>query len=153
MKKNSQLDEMQEQKLLQIEHNMAWIAFWGILAAMVVQMFLFGPSRMDAIAGEWIVFMILAVYLAVSCVRSGIWDRKLKPDAKTNFLGSLIGAGAVFVVSVFFVYRNTANWKIALLASAILGLVTLALCFGAMMLVARVYKKRVAKLEDDPQDG
>ncbi len=28
-KKKSNLDEMQEQKLLQIEHNMAWLA-WGV---------------------------------------------------------------------------------------------------------------------------
>ena len=29
------LDEMQEAKLLQIEHNGFWLAFWGLLATLV----------------------------------------------------------------------------------------------------------------------
>ena len=33
MKKNSNLDERQEQTLLRIEHNGCWLAFWGLLAA------------------------------------------------------------------------------------------------------------------------
>ena len=33
MKKNN-LDEMQEQELLKIEHNGCWLAFWGLLAVM-----------------------------------------------------------------------------------------------------------------------
>lgn len=37
MKKNN-LDEMQEQELLKIEHNGCWLAFWGLLAVMAVQM-------------------------------------------------------------------------------------------------------------------
>ena len=29
--KKSNLDEMQEQELLKIEHNGCWLAFWGLL--------------------------------------------------------------------------------------------------------------------------
>ena len=35
MKKNN-LDEMQEQELLKIEHNGCWLAFWGMLAVMAI---------------------------------------------------------------------------------------------------------------------
>ena len=37
MKKNN-LDERQEQTLLHIEKNGCWIAFWGLLAALMIQM-------------------------------------------------------------------------------------------------------------------
>lgn len=36
-KTESQLDEMQEQKLLKIEHTSFWLAFWGLVAAILVQ--------------------------------------------------------------------------------------------------------------------
>ena len=35
-RKKSNLDEMQEQELLKVEHNGCWIAFWGLLAAIYI---------------------------------------------------------------------------------------------------------------------
>ena len=35
-RKKSNLDEMQEQELLKVEHNGCWIAFWGLLAAIII---------------------------------------------------------------------------------------------------------------------
>ena len=141
------LDEMQEQKLLGIEHNMAWLAFWGLLTAMVIQMFWFGLGRMETLLGEWIVFMLMAGYLTVCCVKNGIWDRKMKPDKQTNFLVSLIGGGAVFAATAVFVWKNTGNGTTALAAAAVLGLITLALCYGAMALAMKLYKNRVSQME------
>ena len=40
----SNLDEMQEQKLLRIEHNGFWIGFWGLVLAMAVQIALADPA-------------------------------------------------------------------------------------------------------------
>ena len=37
MKRKNNLDEMQEQELLKIEHNGCWLAFWGLLISMIVQ--------------------------------------------------------------------------------------------------------------------
>ena len=34
------LDEMQEQKLLKIEHNGMWFALWGLIIAIIVQLFI-----------------------------------------------------------------------------------------------------------------
>ena len=42
MKNN--LDEMQEQKLLHIEHNGCWLAFWALLAAMTAESLLASVS-------------------------------------------------------------------------------------------------------------
>ena len=45
MKKiNSVLDERQEGELLKVERNGCWGAFWGLLAAIAVQMFMYPGS-------------------------------------------------------------------------------------------------------------
>lgn len=90
-KTKSNLDELQELKLLKIEHNGCWLAFWGLLAVILTQIAIGNDSRQD-LAGEWIVFMCLALYLTVGCIRNGIWDRKLKPNFKNNIMASSIAA-------------------------------------------------------------
>ena len=65
MKKNN-LDEMQEQELLKIEHNGCWLAFWGLLAVMVIQMVMGVPGAQ--MLGEWIMFMVLALYIVIACL-------------------------------------------------------------------------------------
>ena len=102
--RKSNLDERQEQALLKIEHNGCWLAFWGLLIAMVVQLIVYGFD-MKLLAGEWIVFMALCLYIWSSCLKQGIWDRQLKPDRKTNLLASLV-AGLAFGALMFF-----SNWK------------------------------------------
>ena len=67
--KKSNLDEMQEQALLKIEHNGCWLAFWGLLAAMALQMVMRVPGRQ--MLGEWIVFMALSLYIVIACLRKG----------------------------------------------------------------------------------
>lgn len=71
--KHNNLDEMQEQELLKIEHNGCWLAFWGLLLAIIVQ----AISGKGDPFGEWILFMLLAVYMGIACMRKGIWDRRL----------------------------------------------------------------------------
>ena len=63
-KMKSNLDERQELKLLKIEHNGCWIAFWGLLIVMAIQMIV-GNDSIKNLAGEWAVFMSLAFYLWV----------------------------------------------------------------------------------------
>ena len=91
MKKNN-LDEMQEQELLKIEHNGCCLAFWGLLVVMAVQMVMRVPGRQ--MLGEWIVFMALSLYIAIACLRKGIWDRRLKANRKTNLIISLLAGAA-----------------------------------------------------------
>lgn len=146
MKKNN-LDERQEQKLLQIEHNGCWLAFWGLLIAMAVQMVIDVDIR--TLAGEWIVFMILALYITVACIRNGIWDRRLKADRKTNLAVSIvaaIAAGAVFAVISY------ANFKAAAAAIATFVIVAIFVfisCFIALSISAKAYKDRLAKMESE----
>ena len=143
--KKSNLDEMQEQALLKIEHNGCCLAFWGLLAAMGIQMLLQVPGK--AILGEWIVFMALCVYLVAACLRQGIWDRHLKASPKTNLAVSAVAGVAM---SIFFavLFRGNA-WEplYYLLICAIPGFAVFILCFAALTVCSALYKKRREKLD------
>lgn len=145
--RKSNLDEMQEQALLKIEHNGCCLAFWGLLAAMGIQMLLKVPGK--AMLGEWIVFMALCVYLLAACLRQGIWDRHLKANPKTNLVVSAVAGVAV---SIFFgvLFRENASELLDyLLISAIPGITVFILCFALMTVCSALYKKRREKLDQE----
>ena len=143
------LDEMQEQKLLRIEHNGCWLAFWGMLAALMIQSALFaGDFRI--IAGEWIVFMVLAVYLCGACMRSGIWSRSLGMDMKTNALASLAAGCVVFLFILVTTGIRYGSWAGALAGGLIGGGTVFVLCLAALALAARSTRKKLQQLEAEP---
>lgn len=145
--RRSNLDEMQEQKLLKIEHNGCWLAFWGLGIALVVQCCL-GAERSE-VAGEWIVFMCLALYIVIACLKNGIWDRKLSPTPKVNLAASFI---AGIVVGVIFFFTSYSEYH-AFLGSVATGIfmmaMTAGICFVSISAVAAFYKERVRKLESE----
>lgn len=145
--KRSNLDEMQEQKLLKIEHVGCWLAFWGLLAAMAIQALI---GQGTAVFGEWIVFMVLALYLGISCVRAGIWDRRLQMNTKTNLLLSMIAAlcaGGFFGLFLYLRYQAIHG---ALAAGGIMAGVTFALCMIALTIAMKATQKRLEKLNEEP---
>lgn len=153
-KRSGNLDELQEQKLLRIERNTAWFAFWGLLAAILVQTIMgIGQKNLfHTIAGEWIVFMCLAIYMGVSCIKNGIWDRHLQPNPKTNIVVSLAAGfvcAIVYFLATYFRYHK-------LLGSIATGIfmftIVFALSFAALSVSAILYKKRVAKLESESDE-
>lgn len=152
MKKNkSNLDERQELKLLKIEHNGCWFAFWGLLAVMLVQLLL-GNNDAKNLAGEWIVFMSLCVYLLTACIKNGIWDRRLKPTLKTNTIANLI-AGILTGIAWFIIsYRNYHKFAGAVATGSIMFLCVGGLCFAGLTVFSGVYKKRVKKLEEESEE-
>ena len=146
--KKSNLDEMQEQKLLKIEHNGMWLAFFGLFASIIIQIILSMYGERRDITGEFIVFLALAVYIVGACIKHGIWDRRLKPDLKTNVAVSAVtGAicGLIFFSSIFFRFDN------ALFISVLVGLFALVLTFVITLITlsffSGLYKKRVDELE------
>lgn len=146
MKKNN-LDERQEQKLLQIEHNGCWFAFWGLLIAMAVQMII--KVDMRSIAGEWIVFMLLSLYMSVACIKNGIWDRKLKANRKTNFVTSVIAALASGIIFAIISYVNWESIEGALATFVIVAIFVFISCFIALSVSAKAYKDRITKMESE----
>ncbi len=146
----SNLDEMQEAKLLEIEHNGCWLAFWGLLIAMIVQLFTTDAADLPrTLAGEWILFMVLAVYLGEACLRNGIWDRRLKADRKTNLIASLVAAAAAGLVSGAVVLARYHSVSGAVASFVICFVAVSAACYLLLSLSARSYKKTLAKLEDE----
>ena len=58
--KKSNLDERQEQELLRIERNGFWLAFWLLVAALLVQMVFAGNTMMAM--GESIILLVISLY-------------------------------------------------------------------------------------------
>ncbi|MCM1087174.1 MAG: hypothetical protein NC419_03390 [Muribaculaceae bacterium] len=151
-KSKSRLDEMQEKKLLEIEHNGFWLAFWGLLAAMSVQLLLYGREHPEMMAGEWIVFMSIAFYTVIACMKNGIWDRKLAPTPGTNLMVSLI-AGAVTGILFFAItYRNYQRFLGSVMTGLFMMIQVFVLCFGGLSIAAAIHHKKEERLENEEED-
>lgn len=144
--KKSNLDEMQEQEMLKIEHYGCWMAYWGLLAAMVIQMVMRVPGAQ--MLGEWIIFVIMSLYICIACMRKGIWDRRLKANWKTNLVISLLAA---VVVAVLVVLSNPylSEPLDYVLTAGLTGGFTFVLCFAALSIGMKLYKKRREKLDQE----
>ena len=144
--KKSNLDEMQEQEMLKIEHYGCWMAYWGLLAAMVIQMIMRVPGAQ--MLGEWIIFVIMSLYICIACMRKGIWDRRLKANWKTNLVISLLAA---VVVAVLVVLSNPylSEPLDYVLTAGLTGGFTFVLCFVALSIGMKLYKKRREKLDQE----
>jgi len=144
----NKLDEMQEQKLLHIERNGCWFAFWALIAVMFIQMAIFGIDNFRNIAGEWIVFMVLALYLCIACVKNGIWSKRTEPNVKANLFISLVSAvvfGAIFAIVNYFNFKSVGG---ALATFVIMAVILFVGIYLALMISAMIYKKRVRDLEN-----
>lgn len=152
MKKlKNQLDERQERKLLEIEHNGCWLAFWGLLAVMGIQQFVLGDSWKN-IVGEWIVFMCLCIYMMGACIKNGIWDRRLKPSPKVNLITSIIAgtaAGVIFSIIKYVEYHTLLG---AIASGMVMFFMTAVLAYAALWFCMGLYKKRVHKLEEEDEE-
>lgn len=146
--KHSNLDELQEQKLLGIERNGVWFAFWSLLAAILVQ------STLDIgnMIGEWIVFMALALYLLVACLKKGIWSRTLQANTKTNLVVSSISSTALGVIYFFTSYVKYQKLLGSLATGVIIFVSIWVLTFLALSFTTFLYQKKVAKLEAGLED-
>lgn len=152
IKKNkNNLDEMQEKKLLQIEHNAFWIAFWGLFAAIYIQIAI-GNGGFERLGGEIVMMLILSVYLVVSCVKNGIWDRKLKPNFKTNIVISVITGLVVGVFWFFLTYHKYHKIEGSLATGVFMFVVICVLTIVVLSVVTAVYQQRKKKLEDESDD-
>ena len=146
--KHDNLDEMQKQTLLKIESR-GFGALWVLLlAALIIESLLgFTPREM---AAEFFIFMLGCAYTLISDLRAGIWDRHLKANTKTNAAVAVVGGAAVFVWGLIkFVEFGVG---VAVLLAVFMGACTWVLCFAALQLSMKAYKKRHAELENPKED-
>lgn len=145
--KKSQLDEMQEQKLLQIEKNCAWLAFWGLLASIIIQMIIYrGDVKM--IAGEWVVFMCFCLYMGICCMKNGIWERRIRPTLRNSIFCSILAAVVTGIYIGIINCQNYGSISNAIMSGAIGGGFIFVLCIVALEVSRYFYQKRRDKLDD-----
>ena len=154
--RKNKLDEQQEQKLLKIESRGLYLAYFGLMAVMIVELLISRGERLPV--GEWIVFMLVSVYLIVACIRAGIWDRRLDMSRRTSVLIALAATlltGAVTGLAAFLKYgAMPASPPVSALlwfGSSVL------ICFLMIYLCQRLgvflVKRRQEKLNAEPEDS
>ncbi|KAF5081144.1 DUF6773 family protein [Anaerotignum sp.] len=149
---NNNLDEMQEKKLLQIEHTGCWLAFWGLLVAILVQILIFDEDVIRSVAGEWIILFCLSLYMSISSMKSGIWDRRLKPTLKYNTNISLISGlvcALIFSISSYIKYHVLMG---SIATGIFMFIFIFAVTFFTLSLSVKMYHKRIRKMETDCED-
>lgn len=152
MKKNkNNLDEMQEIKMLKIEQNSYQIAFWGLIAAILIQIMI-GHGELGYIVGECLVLIPMCIYMTVACIKNGIWERKLKPNAKTNAIFSALAGAVVGVVWFITSYRNYHKLAGSIAVFVFMFLMVSILSFALLTVTCSAYKKRRNQLEKEEQD-
>ena len=147
--KRNNLDEMQKQTLLKIESRGFWVLWVLLLAALTIESLLGFTLR--EMAAEWFIFMGGCVYSVVCDLRAGIWDRRFKPNTKTNAVVSVAG-GAVILVWGLIKFAEF-GMGVAVLLAVFLGVCTWVLCFALLQLTMKAYKKRHAELENPEEDN
>ncbi len=154
-KKTKVIDERQEKKLLEIGSSGFWIAYWILLAFMLVQMAIESINMniyIPSFAGEWLVFMIMCVYMGCRCAKNNIWETKREPSAKANLVYSLI-AGAVMGVMWFIVpYAKTGRLVGSIASGVFLAAVVFGLCMAALSISAASYRRKKKKLEEAEEE-
>lgn len=147
--KRDNLDEMQKQTLLKIESCGFWVLWVLLLAALIIESLLGFTLR--EMAAEWFIFMLGCAYSVISDLRAGIWDRRFKPNTKTNAALSVVG-GAVILVWGLIKFAEF-GMGVAVLLAVFLGVCTWVLCFAMLQLTMKAYKKRHAELENPEEDN
>lgn len=151
-KRENRLDEMQEQKMLHIEHNGFWIGYIGLAIAVLAQVLYYGPGCYEQMGGELLVFMCLSFYTLAGCIKYGVWDRKFAPSWKVNVCASLI-AGVIGGVFYFFVtFFRYHTWPGCAAAGFVMGIGIFVCTLFCMSLLVAAYKQRERKLESEYED-
>ncbi len=150
--RKNNLDEMQELKLLKIESKGFWLGFFGLFAAILVQIALYGSEFADRAAGEFIVFLGMGIYLIGGCLKNGIWDRHLQATPAVNIGCSLLAAALAGLFNAVMSYREYHK-----IGGAFAVFVAYFFMLGTLLSVimcacSALYKRRRRQLEAEDRD-
>lgn len=152
-KRQNMLDEMQENKLLKIEGAGFWLAFAGLLAAIIIQVLVHPDLRQ--IAGELAVFFIMSVYLIVLCLKNGLWSRTPAPTVKGNVISSAAAALAIGIVLI--VRSQLILHKGFSEGFAVVFFLSMAVvfggCFATLEVTRAIYRRRRSKLDHPNEES
>lgn len=147
-----EIDERQQAELNRVGNTGYWLAFYLLIGAVVVEsVFMNRPFREWAV--EWFVFMILAVYEIIQCLRIGVWSEyKQNPGTKDYLRYTVIGSGifaAVFTVGSWFKAAPEYRTVPAFLALFALDFLFLAVLLFAAFLGIGALLKRCRKKQEE----
>ena len=147
--KKSNLDEMQENKLLKIERNGYRIAFWGLIAVIIIEQVIgmIKNEPMD-IVGECVILIIMCIYVLVASIKNGIWDRNSKPDIKRNVLISFFASLLMGVFGGSLCFIRLDDIKLSIIAAAIMSAFSFFVLVLAFAISAYTYNKKKKELEE-----
>lgn len=143
------LDELQKQILSGIESRGFWIAFWGSLILLIVQMIF--ANNIISVISSWLLFMVLAIYEAVSCLKAGIWNSSLYISKKNAVISSIVAICMGVFQFILVSQRGESTYKTIIVLVSVIA-VTFFLCFSAIIIIAKAVKKRRDKLDAEPDD-
>ena len=148
------IDERQRADLRRVESYGYWIAFWLLLASVIVKSVIIGRPK-DEWLTEWVIFMILAVYNVVSLAWIGVWsENSPKPTFASSVSSSLLGNLGFSVIYTAGTWLHSGRTMgmdevIFLFALWFIGLfVLLIAAFAALMWIYRVRDRRLQKKMD-----
>lgn len=152
--KKSNLDEMQELKLLKTESRGFWIGFLGLFLAIVIQTFLYGPGNAgNALTGEFVIFLIMGVYLVGGCLKNGIWDRHLSAAPTVNIGLSILAAAVAALFNAIISYRSYQSISGALAVFVVYFFSLSAVLSFTLCTCSALYHRRRNQLEKEENAG
>ncbi len=152
MKKKDNLDEMQDRKLLKLEEYGFWIMFWGLAAAIAVQLLFTGASFRD-ILGELIVLALGSVFIAAGTLKNGLWTRSSTPTVKGNAAAALLPALLIAVIHVIRMVKTRGFTTENILVTLAFAAGAWIACFAVLEVFRHVYNRRRETLDDIEEPG
>lgn len=154
LQKKNNLDEMQEQKLLHIEGSCFWILYVMLLVSVIGQT-LFLEAGPREVLPELICFLSISAVMVIRCVKNGIWDRRFKPDCKTNLLFSIVGGVIVCLLQPVSYLVNPDRWYSVegmVFTMVFTGVITFVMTFVLLSISAGATRRRREELEQEEEE-
>lgn len=148
-----EIDERQQADLNRVTSYGYWIAFYLLLCAILVEgVILSRPFQEWAV--EWAVFMILAIYEVIACIRIGVWtETKQRPGKKDYVRYSLSGSAlfsVIFTLGYYFRLDPSSRTFGNLAAMFLYWFILLAvLLLIAFLIGGTIYNRRRSKMEEE----
>lgn len=148
-----EIDERQQADLNRVTSYGYWMAFYLLIAAVLVEgVILSRPFREWAV--EWAVFMILAIYEVIACIRIGVWtETRQKPGKKDYVRYSLIGSvlfSAVFTLGYYFRLKPENRTFEAIASMFAYWFILLTVLFLiAYFIAGGIFNRRRRKMEEE----
>lgn len=153
MKKlRNNLDEMQEQNLLNIEKTGFWMAYWGLVIAIVAQTLIYKENAFAYIRGECIILFVSSICMALECIRKGIWSRSIPATPRANLLCSFVAAGAFSLILGVIKYIQYGSVPGAFASAVIFFISMFFLCFVVLSGMLFFYNRKKEKLEAEDEE-